>query len=77
MNNFKEDNYYKLLEEIIKYYKYENYNIIKNSSYKELILLAIKYNIDALNYASNNLQNNKEFILSCIQQNGYALKNLY
>ena len=41
------------------------------------ILLAIKYNIDALNYASNNLQNNKEFILSCIQQNGYALKNLY
>ena len=62
--DFKDDKYYKLLEEIVKYYKY-SYNIIKNSSYKELILLAIKYNVSSLEYISINLQNDKEFLLEC------------
>ena len=49
--DFKKDNYYKLLEEIVLCYGNQSYDINKNSSYKELVLLAIK--------------NNKEFILEC------------
>ena len=36
--NFKKDNYYKLLEEIVLHYRDQSYDIIKNSSYKELVL---------------------------------------
>ena len=37
--DFKKDNYYKLLEEIVLHYRDQSYDIIKNSSYKELILI--------------------------------------
>ena len=54
--DFKKDNYYKLLEEIVLYYGNQSYDIIKNSSYKELVLLAIKHNEKVLEYVSYKLQ---------------------
>ena len=71
--DFKRDNYYKLLEEIIFYYGTLSYDIIKNSSYNNLILLAVKQNGISLNYASIELKNNKEIVLQAVKQNGFAL----
>ena len=61
--NFKKDNYYKLLEEIILHYRDQSYDIIKNSLYKEFILEHIEENRKVLKYASIDLKNNKEFVL--------------
>ena len=68
------DKYSKLLNIIIKFYENDSYNIIMNSSYKELVLKAIKKNGLALKYVSIELQNDKEIVLESIKQNEYALE---
>ena len=60
------DKYSKLLNIIIKFYENDSYDIIMNSSYKEIVLESIKQNEYALEYASIDLHNNKEFILESI-----------
>ena len=96
--DFKNDNYSKLLEHIIIYYN-ESYNIIKGSSYKNLIFLAVKqggfslkfasnelkndkifileifekYNINFIEYISDNLKNDKDIVLLSVKHNGYNL----
>ena len=67
----KKDNYHIILEEIIKYYGNQSYDIIKKSSYKELVFSAITHNKKLLKYISYKLQ--KEFILKLIKQNENAL----
>ena len=72
--DYKDDNYSKLLNIIIEFYKNNSYDIIINSSYKELILYAIKYNGEALEYANIKLQNDIEVVLQAVKQNGNALQ---
>ena len=49
----KQDNYSKLLEKIISYYENKSYDIIKNSSYKEIVLKAVKKDGYSLIYTIN------------------------
>ena len=71
--DYKYDNYSKLCNLII-FNNNNSYNIIKNTSYKNLILLAINQDGYALKYASINLKNDKEFVLECVKQDGRSLK---
>ena len=68
----KQDNYSKLLEKIISYYENKSYDIIKNSSYKEIVLKAVKKDGYSLIYTIN-LQNDKEVVLEAVKQNGNSL----
>ena len=68
------DKYSKLLKVIIEFYENDSYDIIMNSSYKDLVLRAIRFNGSALEYVSIDLQNDKEIVLECIRQNEYALE---
>ena len=68
----KQDNYSKLLEKIISYYENKSYDIIKNNSYKEIVLKAVKKDGYSLIYTIN-LQNDKEVVLEAVKQNGNSL----
>ena len=78
------DNYSILLNIIIMYYEYNSYDIIMNSSYKDLVLNAIKVvknNViwfrrykSPLKYVSTKLQNDKEVVLVAVTQTGHDLK---
>ena len=76
----KNNNYSKLLKIIILRNQNKSYDIIKNTSYKELVLQAIKQDKYVLEYVSNELKNNEEVVLKAIKRNGlalqYASKNL-
>ena len=72
--NWKNDNYSRLLKIIIDIYQNNSYNIIMNSSYKDIVLKAVKENCLALGYASTLLQNDREVILAAVIQNGYLLQ---
>ena len=69
----KTDNYSKLLELIILHYNNKSYDIIKYNTYKNLVLIGIKQNNQAF-HASINLQNDKDFILEVVKQNGECLE---
>ena len=71
--DYKNDNYSKLLYIIINLYKNNSYDIIINSSYKELVLKAVKYNGEVLEYISIDLQKDKEIVLKGVEQNGMSL----
>ena len=68
------DNYSKLLKNVIKFYKNNSYDIIINSSYKNLVLKAIKTNNFILEYININLLKDKEIILVAVEKNGWSLK---
>ena len=72
--DYKNDNYTKILSTIIDFYKNNSYDIIINSSYKNLVLLAIKIKGLDLRYAGSSLQNTKEVVLESIRKTGYGLK---
>ena len=74
--DFKNDNYSMILKIFIYHYGNNSYNMIKNFSYKDLILKIIEndvYQIDVLQYISLNLRNDKEFFLKAITYNIDAL----
>ena len=72
INNNIQDNYSKLLNGII--YNYNNsYNIIKNTSYKDLIILCIDQYADFFQFISIDLLNDKKFLLKAIKQNENVL----
>ena len=73
----RNDNYSELLKLVILYKKNNSYNIIKKYSYKRLLLLEDD-EIDerdgkSLEYASDILKNDKQFILKAVKQNGFYL----
>ena len=68
------DNYTKILWKIITFYKKDSYDIIMNSSYKNLILKAVIKDGITLLYADKILKNDKEVVLEAVKQNGYALQ---
>ena len=70
----KNDNYSKLLNIIIKFYKKDSYDIIINNSYKDLVLKGVKQNGCVLLYAGVALQNDKEVVLEAVKTYGYALE---
>ena len=72
--NDKNDNYTRILSTIIKFYENDSYDIIINSSYKDLVLKALKNKGLDLRYASSALQNSKEVVLESIKKTGYGLK---
>ena len=73
--DFKKDNYYKLLEEIVLCYGNKSYDIIKNSLYKELVLLANKYKEEVLNYHILKLKTKKKKVQFNINIDFIDLKN--
>ena len=73
LDSSKTDNYSKLLDLVILHYEDKSYDIIKESSYKNLILIGIKQNDQVFN-ASISLQNDKDFILEACKQNGKCLE---
>ena len=72
--DYKNDNYTKILSTIIEFYENDSYDIIINSSYKDLVLKALKNKGLDLRYASSALQNSKEVVLESIKKTGYGLK---
>ena len=68
------DNYAKLLQLIILHCKNNSFNIIKNNSYRDLVLLFVKICGTALKYVSSEFQNDKEIVYEAIEQNGCALQ---
>ena len=73
LDSSKTDNYSKLLELVILHYNNKSYDIIKESSYSDLVLIGIKQNDQVFN-ASIKLQNDKDFILEIVKQNGKCLE---
>ena len=57
--NNKNDNYSKLLELVILYND-DSYNLIKNTSYKNIVYKTIKYYSYILEFSSFNLKNDKK-----------------
>ena len=74
LNLDMKDNYSKLLDLIILHYKNNSFNIIKNNSYRDLVLLFVKICGTALKYVSSEFQNDKEIVYEAIEQNGCALQ---
>ena len=70
----KNDNYSKLLCLIITYSGNNSYNIIKNNSYKNLIIVAIKYTLIALEFISIYLKYDKYFIFEIVKYDGRCLE---
>ena len=70
---YKNDNYYKILTIIIDFYEDNSYNIIMNTSYKNLVLKAVEKNGAYLEFASINLQNDKDVVLEAVKEYGYSL----
>ena len=71
--NNNDDKYTKILSTIIKFYENNSYNIIMTSSYKDLIMKAVKHKGSDLEFVSRILQNSKEVILDNVKQNMDAL----
>ena len=72
--DYKNDNYTRILSTIIEFYENDSYDIIINSSYKDLVLKALKNKGLDLRYAGSALQNSKEVVLESIKKTGYGLK---
>ena len=75
LNENKEylDHYIALLN-IIYYYYDNNYDIILNSTYKNLILLAINKSNEVTGYITDDMKNDNEIILAIVRRSG---DNLY
>ena len=71
----KNDNYSKILKFIISHYKNKSFDIITKNTYINLLKIAIKENESILEYASKDLKNNEEFILTCINTYTKSLLN--
>ena len=72
--NFKNDNYSKILQGIIELYKNDSYDIIINSSYKDLMIEALKDDGRVLAFIGIELQKDKELVLEAVKQNGMVLE---
>ena len=72
LNEVHELDYYYMILNVIHYY--HNYDIINNSSYSKLVILAIKYDTTLINNISTKLKNNKDIILLAIEENENILK---
>ena len=68
------NNYSKLLKQIIAHHGNKSYDIIKNSSYKDLILEGVKLNGNILRFISTSLQDDKIIVSEAIKQNGHSLR---
>ena len=67
LNFDMKDNYSKLLDLIFLHYKNNSFNIIKNNSYRDLVLLFVKIYGEALQYVSIEFQNDKEIVYEAIE----------
>ena len=74
LDRHKNDNYSKLLNLIITYSGHNSYNFIKKNLYKDLIIIAIKYSIIALEYISIYLKYDKHFIFEIVKYDGRCLE---
>ena len=66
------DIYFMILNIIVYFYE-NSYDIIMNTSYRNLILLAVKQDGNLIGYLSFDMKNDKEFVLEAVKNNGYYL----
>ena len=71
-NIFNIDFYYYILQTIIYFYE-DSYNIIMNSTYRELIILVLKKNGLLIESLGVDMRNDKELVLEAVKQNGNSL----
>ena len=72
LNELHELDYYYMILNVIHHYY--NYDIVNNSSYSKLIILAIKHDTVLINNISTKITNDKDIILLAIEENENILE---
>ena len=73
LDSTKTDDYSKLLKNIVCYYNDESYNIIKDNTYKDLVLFAVKAHGYLLEYIGIDLQGDKDVVMEAIKDIPHSL----